>query len=77
MKLVRENTQFYSWMEIVTDWVIKAACRIEFLRNWMQSNPNMWEFMIDWFKQNPEVPMQQDRNSMVRLYKPKNQSRGS
>jgi len=61
-------------MEIVTDWVIKVAFRLEFMRNWMQANPDMWGFMIDWYKQNPEPPMPQyqDRNSLVRLNKPKN-----
>ena len=78
-KTIRENIAYYSWMEIVTDWVIKVACRLPLVRDFMQSNPGLWDFMIEWFKQNPEVPLPQyqDRNSMVRLQKPNNHVRVS
>ena len=72
-KVVRENLAYYQWMEIVTDWVIKVAFRMPLMREWMQNNLNSWDFMIEWFKQNLDAPMPQyERNSLVRLNKPKN-----
>lgn len=66
-------------MEIVSDWVIKVASRIELVRNWMQANSGKWDYMIEWYKQNPECPLPQyqDRNSLVRLNKPRNHARPS
>jgi len=49
-KVIRENLPFYQWMEIVTDWVIKVAFRIELVRQWMHANNELWSFMIDWYK---------------------------
>ena len=46
-------------MEVVTDWIIKVAYRLEFMRSWMHANPDMWGFIIDWYKQNPEAPLPQ------------------
>lgn len=33
---------YYQWMEVVTDWIIKVACRIEFVRQWMHAKPELW-----------------------------------
>ena len=70
---------YYQWIEIVTDWVVKVALRMPFVQDWMRTNTESWEFMIEWFKQNLDVPMPQyqDRNTGVRLNKPKNNVRPS
>lgn len=43
---------FYQWMEVVIDWVIKVAFRLPLMREWMQANPEKWTYLIDWLKEN-------------------------
>ena len=78
-QIVQKNLAYYQWIEIVTDWVVKVALRMPFVQDWMRTNTESWEFMIEWFKQNLDVPMPQyqDRNTGVRLNKPKNNVRPS
>lgn len=75
--VIGDNKCYFQWMEVVTDWVIKVASRIPFMREWMQANAELWSHMIDWHKENSEPPMQQYIDSKVMLNKPNQRTRNS
>lgn len=77
-KTVYPNQEFFQWMEVVTDWIIKVAFRLPLMREWMQAHPELWGYMVDWYKENNEPPRpQHDRQAAVHLNKPRTIARPS
>lgn len=51
LDVVRQNANFYKYMETMFEFIFKITSRIPHVRNWFYEKKNQWEWLSDWIKE--------------------------
>jgi hypothetical protein len=56
MDTVKQNANFYKFMETMFDFIFKLTSRNEAVRHWFYTKKPTWEWLFDWVKDYKSPP---------------------
>jgi hypothetical protein len=66
---VKNNAQYFKFMETCIEFIFKITGRYEHVKQWFYAKKNVWEWIVDWIKEYKFPPNPMAQNSSIRLFK--------